>query len=38
MMANYKKNSSLKINHSHLVEQFLDYSEIFKKIERILFN
>ncbi len=32
----YKKNSSLKINHSYLVEQFSDYSEIFKKIERIV--
>ena len=32
----YKKNSSLKINHSYLVEQFSDYSEIFKKIEKVV--
>ena len=32
----YKKNKSININHSYLVEQFSDYSEIFKKIERIL--
>jgi len=32
----YKKNNSLKINHSYLVEQFSDYSEIFKKIEKVV--
>lgn len=32
----YKKSSKLKINHSYLVEQFSDYSEIFKKIEKVV--
>jgi len=32
----YKKNNKLKINHSYLVEQFSDYSEIFKKIEKVV--
>ena len=31
----YKKSGKLKINHSYLVEQFSDYSEIFKKIEKL---
>ena len=32
----YKKSNKLKINHSYLVEQFSDYSEIFKKIEKVV--
>ena len=32
----YKKNRKLRINHSYLVEQFSDYSKIFKKIEKIV--
>ena len=32
----YKKSGKLKINHSYLVEQFSDYSEIFKKIEKVV--
>ena len=32
----YKKNRKLRINHSYLVEQFSDYSKIFKKIEKII--
>jgi len=32
----YKKSNKLKINHSYLVEQFADYSEIFKKIEKVV--
>ena len=32
----YKKNNKLKINHSYLVEQFSDYSKIFKKIEKVV--
>ena len=34
--AEYKKNKKLKINHSYLVEQFSDYTNIFKKIEKIV--
>tara|TARA_E500000178_G_C17032573_1_gene761353 strand:- start:2387 stop:3547 length:1161 start_codon:yes stop_codon:yes gene_type:complete len=34
--AEYKKNNKLKINHSYLVEQFANYSKIFKKIEKIV--
>ena len=29
----YKKNEILKINHSYLVEQFADYTKIFKELE-----
>ena len=32
----YKKNRKLRINHSYLVEQFSDYSKIFKEIEKII--
>ena len=32
----YKKNRSLKINHSYLVEQFSDYSKIFKEVEKVV--
>tara|TARA_B100000029_G_C17475831_1_gene923728 strand:- start:52 stop:1203 length:1152 start_codon:yes stop_codon:yes gene_type:complete len=32
----YKRNSKLKLNHSYLVEQFSDYSKIFKKIEKVV--
>ena len=32
----YKKKRKLRINHSYLVEQFSDYSKIFKKIEKIV--
>ena len=32
----YKKTTKLKINHSYLVEQFADYSKIFKEIEKIV--
>ena len=32
----YKKTTKLKINHSYLVEQFADYSKIFKEIEKII--
>ena len=28
----YKKNQKLKINHSYLVEQFADYTKIFKEV------
>ena len=31
----YKKNEKLNINHSYLVEQFSDYSKVFKEIEEI---
>ena len=34
--AEYKKNEKLKINHSYLVEQFADYSKIFKQVEKIV--
>ena len=34
--AEYKKNKKLKINHSYLVEQFSNYSKIFKEIEKIV--
>jgi len=34
--AEYKKNEKLKINHSYLVEQFADYSKIFKEIEKVV--
>ena len=30
------KNAKLKINHSYLVEQFADYSKIFKEVEKKL--
>ena len=36
LLRDYKKNNNLKINHSYLVEQFSDYSEIFKKIEKVV--
>ena len=29
----YKKNRKLKINHSYMVEQFADYTKIFKEVE-----
>ena len=32
----YKKTTKLRINHSYLVEQFSDYSKIFKEIEKIV--
>lgn len=32
----YQKNSMLKINHSYLIEQFSDYSKIFKKIQKVV--
>ena len=32
----YKKNKGLKINHSYLVEQFADYSKIFKEVEKVV--
>ena len=32
----YKKNEKLKINHSYLVEQFADYTKIFKEIEKVV--
>ena len=32
----YKKNRKLKINHSYLVEQFSDYTKIFKEIEKVV--
>ena len=32
----YKKNKSLKINHSYLVEQFADYSKIFKEVDKVV--
>jgi len=32
----YKKTTKLKVNHSYLVEQFADYSKIFKEIEKIV--
>ena len=32
----YKKNQKLKINHSYLVEQFSDYTKIFKEIEKVV--
>ena len=32
----YKKNQSLKINHSYLVEQFADYKKIFKEVEKVV--
>jgi len=32
----YKKTTKLKINHSYLVEQFADYSKIFKEIEKVV--
>ena len=32
----YKKNEKFKINHSYLIEQFADYSKIFKEIEKVV--
>ena len=32
----YKLDSKIKLNHSYLVEQFSDYSKIFKKIELVV--
>ena len=32
----YQKNEKLKINHSYLVEQFANYSKIFKQIEKVV--
>tara|TARA_B100001093_G_scaffold478237_1_gene506212 strand:- start:5053 stop:6216 length:1164 start_codon:yes stop_codon:yes gene_type:complete len=34
--AEYKRNNNLKINHSYLVEQFANYSKIFKEIEKVV--
>ena len=34
--ANLYKTTNLKINHSYLVEQFADYSRIFKQIEKVV--
>ncbi len=34
--AEYKRNQNLKINHSYLVEQFANYSKIFKEIEKVV--
>ena len=34
----YKLDSKIKLNHSYLVEQFSDYSRIFKKIELVVKN
>jgi aminotransferase EvaB len=34
--AEYKKNEKLKINHSYLVEQFADYTKIFKEVEKVV--
>ena len=34
--AQYKKNEKLKINHSYLIEQFADYSKIFKEVEKVV--
>ena len=32
----YQKDGKLRINHSYLVEQFSDYSKIFKEIEKVV--
>tara|TARA_B100001093_G_C26710168_1_gene963070 strand:- start:45 stop:1190 length:1146 start_codon:yes stop_codon:yes gene_type:complete len=32
----YKKNEKLNINHSYLVEQFADYSKVFREIEKVV--
>ncbi len=32
----YMHNKKLRINHSYLVEQFADYSKIFKEIEKVV--
>ncbi len=32
----YKSDSKIKFSHSYLVEQFSDYSKIFKKIENVV--
>ena len=32
----YKKNQKLRINHSYLVEQFADYTKIFKEVEKVV--
>jgi aminotransferase EvaB len=32
----YKKNEKLRINHSYLVEQFSDYTKVFKEIEKVV--
>ena len=32
----YIHNKKLRINHSYLVEQFSDYSKIFKEIEKVV--
>ena len=34
--AEYKRNEKLKINHSYLIEQFADYSKIFKEVEKVV--
>jgi len=34
--SDYKKNTALKINHSYLVEQFADYTKIFKEVEKVV--
>ena len=30
------KNEKLNINHSYLVEQFADYTKVFKEIEKVV--
>ena len=32
----YKRDNKIKLNHSYLVEQFSDYSKIFKKIKDVV--
>jgi dTDP-4-amino-4,6-dideoxygalactose transaminase len=32
----YQQNSKLNLNHSYLVEQFYDYTKIFKKLEKVV--
>ncbi len=32
----YHQNSKLNLNHSYLVEQFYDYTKIFKKLEKVV--
>ena len=32
----YKRDNKIKLNHSYLVEQFSDYSKIFKKIKKVV--
>ena len=32
----YIQSSKLDLNHSYLVEQFSDYTKIFKKLEKVV--